>query len=427
MVKLSTPISVHFEVTDSCNNYCAHCYGNSWIKHVNEAKPEIIDVAEKIADSEVFAVTITGGEPLLIGLDKLSKIFKLFDEHNIKYSLNTNGRLLKKETCKLLKQEGLNQVLISLHSWIDALHDEIVDCPNAAIETKAGIQNALNEGLQVTVNQVIDKRNIDTAYASSKKLVELGVDQLSLTRMVSPLGVDHQIEMVNATRFLDEFIKCKENLGVSVSTLLPIPLCSDPRAKDLDKKLNCSGGISSAVISCYGDVRFCPHDLYAAGNIFQEELSQIWRRIMKWRNEIASPLECKNCSFFEDCHGGCRVASKLCLNDWKAMDPWAREAVTNYQRIIKIAPFDPEGKYALFPGVCWRKENGAYLLNNNGSYLFVNSDGVNFLAHLPEIFVPNELITATAENREKQLKYLQILYYNGMLAKIPKSGSPSSS
>jgi len=47
MVKLSTPISVHFEVTDSCNNYCAHCYGNSWIKHVNEAKPEIIDVAEK--------------------------------------------------------------------------------------------------------------------------------------------------------------------------------------------------------------------------------------------------------------------------------------------------------------------------------------------------------------------------------------------
>lgn len=418
---LSSPLSVHLEVTDSCNNLCSHCYGSSWIRSGSKTKPEIIDVARKIVENDLFDVTITGGEPLLIGIERLSKIFQLFNDHDIRFTLNTNGRLLNKETCQFLKQYELGNVLISLHSWIDALHDEIVNIPNAATETKAGIKNALEEGLSVTVNQVIDNRNIDTMYSSSKELENIGVHLLSFTRALSPLDVDYHIEMVDAVRFLDEFIRCKEKLNIPVVSLLPIPFCADSRVKDLKGKLRCSGGISTAVVSCYGDVRFCPHDTQVWGNVFQEDLESIWKQIVRWRNGISVPSECVACSFVADCGGGCRVASKLCFNDYRAKDPWARNTVTNYRRKVIFDEFDPDSLYILLSDIRWRKENEYFLLHYKNGNLLVNFDGVKFLESLPQKFIPNELLGANSKNREMQFEYLKILYNSGLLVKAMNS------
>jgi len=414
---LSSPLTIHFEVTDSCNNFCPHCYGSSWIRQGKRAKPNIADVAQRIAESDLFDVVITGGEPLLLGISRLNKIFRLFDDYNITYSLNTNGRLLKKETCRMLRKCGLKDLLISLHSWVDALHDEIVNTPGAASETKSGIQNALDEGLHVVVNQVIDKRNIGTMYASAKELEKIGVHQLSVTRALSPLDANYSVEMIDATTFLDELIKCKENLSIPIVSLLPIPFCADPRVKDLNVKLKCSGGISSAVISCYGDVRFCPHDTQVWGNVLHEDLGSIWKRIVRWRHDIAIPPECSDCSFVIDCQGGCRVASKLCCGDYGAKDPWARYAVTKYQRKVVFDEFDHERSYVLLSDIRWRKENDAFLLYSKGGHLMVNSDGLEFLGCLPPEFIPNKLVSTISDNRETQFEYLKVLYHHGLLVK----------
>ena len=275
---LTYPLSLHLEATDRCNNACPHCYAANWVKMPDNrakqkdkrTKPNILEIARHIVDSDVFDVIITGGEPLILGINRLDNLFKLFNDSNVQYSLNTNGRLLSRTVCKALKDAGLQRIMISLHSWKNEVHDAIVKVQNAADETKIGIRNAVDEGLRVAVNQVIDKRNIDMAYASSVELEKLGVCQISFTRALSPLGGDYSVDTIPAAAFLDEFIKCKENLTIPVVSLLPIPFCADPRVKDLDMKLVCSGGISSAVISCYGDVRFCPHDSHVWGNVFAE-------------------------------------------------------------------------------------------------------------------------------------------------------------
>ena len=390
MNMLSHPSAVQLEVTDSCNNLCSLCYGSSWIQPNNKAKPEIIEIARKIVESDLFDVVITGGEPLLLGIENLSKILKLFSDHNIYSTLNTNGRLLDKKTCQSLKQCGLESVLISLHSWIDGLHDEIVNVPGAAIETKAGIKSALEAGLHVGVNQVIDSRNIDTMYPSSKELQNIGVHGLSFTRTISPLGIDRRMEMIDAARFLDELIKCEENLIIPVASLTPIPFCVDPRVKDLKKKIQCMGGVSLAAISCYGDVRFCPLDSHVWGNVFQEDLGSIWRQIARWREDLSVPSECITCSFVADCGGGCRVASKRYFDDYGAKDPWARNAVTNYRRKVIFSEFDPDSLYVKLSGIRWRKEDECFLLYSGGTSMLVNFDGVMFLEGLPQKFVPSE-------------------------------------
>lgn len=417
------PFGLHFEVTDSCNNRCPHCYGSSWIqpgkraKRAQRAKPHIIEVARHIVANDLFDVVITGGEPLLLGINRLSEICRLFSDNHIEYSLNSNGRLLTRETCKKLSNCGLKNLLISLHSWVDATHDEIVNASQAASETKAGIRNALDEGLHVVVNQVIDSRNIDTMYMSAAELEKMGVHQISFTRTLSPLGADYNVEMIDAPRFLDEFIKCQEHLKIAAVSLLPIPFCADPRVKDLSRKLCCSGGVSTAVLSCYGDVRFCPHDTQVWGNVLQEDLGSIWERIVKWRNDIAVPTECTHCSFVLDCRGGCRVASQLCCHDYAGKDPWARQPVTNYRRKVVFDEFDPEDLFVLQPDIRWRKEDEAFLLYSRGGRLLVNADGVEFIKCLPQEFVPRELLSATPENKEKHYDFLRVLYHHGLLDK----------
>lgn len=415
---LKSPLSIHFEVTNICNNRCSHCYASSWLKENVGPKPELIEIARKIAENNIFDLVITGGEPLLFGVNNLSKLFKFLHKQNIQFSLNTNGRLLSKETCNLLINNGLNGVLVSLHSWINSLHDNIVNIPNAAEDTKNGIRNAIEQGLRVTVNQVISNQNIGVMFESSKELEKIGVNELSFTRLLSPLGVDYKLQMIEANIFLDEYIKCKEKLRIPVKSLVPIPYCADSRVKDLKERLNCTGGLSSAAISCYGDVRFCPQDPKVWGNVFKEDLSSIWERIVKWRSSVAIPVECEECSFLEDCRGGCRVSSKIYKNNYSALDPWACGPDKNYIRKVIYHEFNLNSLHMLMPNIRFRKEKNAFLLYSNNDFLTVNSDGVKFVNCLPNKFIPIEFLEQTKGNKELFKGFLELLYQKGMIIKI---------
>lgn len=414
----SSPIGLHFEVTDLCNNRCPHCYGSSWLQGGKRVRPSIDEVARRIAEYDLFDVVITGGEPLVLGIPGLSRLFGLFSSKNIQFSLNTNARLLTKDTCRDLVDSGLRSVLISLHSWEDEIHDDIVKVSNAAVETKAGIYNAIKNGLHVSVNQVISNRNIHTMYTTAKELEKMGVDHISLTRTLAPLDAEYQNEAIDIERYIDEYIKCKEQINISVSSLLPIPYCADSRIKDLPDKLHCSGGVTSAVISCYGDVRFCPHDTEVWGNILEEDLDAIWSRISKWRNDLL-PEECMQCAFVIDCRGGCRVASKLCNGCYNSKDLWMQGPISNYQRVVSFDKFDPECTYILPSDLRWRKEQEAYLLLANKGQLLVNPDGLEFIRRLPQTFVPCEAFEGEDDNKkEVHYSFLQTLYNHGVLGRI---------
>ena len=411
----ANPLTLHFEVTDSCNNFCPHCYGSSWIRKTKRAKPPITKVAGKIVDHDLFDVVITGGEPLLIGLEALLEIFSLFNDHSIKYSLNTNGRLLTENVCGALAGAGLPGVLVSLHSWNNSLHDQMVASPNAAVETKTGIQNAIKKGLHVTVNQVIGPQNIDTMFATAAALAELGVHAVSFSRLLSPLDVNYEMRMVDATGFVDEYIKCKNTLGIPVTSVIPIPYCADPRVKDLHDQLNCTGGISTAAVSCYGDLRFCPQDTHVWGNVLEEDLPVIWERIVQWRDNLPVPEVCKECSFVADCRGACRLAAKICHSDYSAKDPWATDTQRAYLRQVRYHGFDPAAQYLLLPNIRWRKEGDGILLYCQNRFVLVNSDGLKFAGCLPRKFVPNELDLGAEAIRKSQLAFLELLYQNGLL------------
>jgi len=162
---LSRPLrDIRISVTDRCNFRCRYCmpaevFGENY---AFLPKPDILSLEEIARLARVFCglgvekIRLTGGEPLLRrGLtDLVSMLAEIPGERDL--AMTTNGTILARYA-KKLKAAGLHRVTISL----DALDPEtfahmngVGATPDRVIE---GIGAALEYGLGVKVNSVIQK------------------------------------------------------------------------------------------------------------------------------------------------------------------------------------------------------------------------------------------------------------------------------
>lgn len=155
---------LRISLTDRCNLRCTYCmpkeiFGadyvflkkDEWLRF-----QELDDLVEAFVGLGVRKIRLTGGEPLLRpglvkyieGLRRFSKIEDI--------ALTTNGLRLA-EKVEELKEAGLSRVTVSL----DALDPNICGTMNGrGIAPKvvlAGIEAALNVGLGVKVNMVVER------------------------------------------------------------------------------------------------------------------------------------------------------------------------------------------------------------------------------------------------------------------------------
>ena len=67
--RLAVPLTAQLEITSLCNHRCIHCYNldsNEENRPIQQVSDEtIIACAQKLIESKIFGVIITGGEPLI--------------------------------------------------------------------------------------------------------------------------------------------------------------------------------------------------------------------------------------------------------------------------------------------------------------------------------------------------------------------------
>ena len=151
-------------MTDRCNYRCRYCMPAEVFDedYPYLPKPEILSLEEIARLTAIFCslgvekLRLTGGEPLLRrGLvDLVSMLADIPGEHDL--AMTTNGSALARYA-KKLKAAGLQRVTISM----DALNPEIFvrmngtgASPERVIE---GVDAALEHGLKVKINSVIQK------------------------------------------------------------------------------------------------------------------------------------------------------------------------------------------------------------------------------------------------------------------------------
>lgn len=143
-----------------CNQNCIFCNIMRTFKTKNtfETKKEIIEMTKKYPNS---ILSFTGGEPTIRN-DLLELIF--FAKQAIsRVELQTNAvRCSYKHYVAGLKKAGLDGAFVALHSHKERISDSLTRAPGTFKLTLDGINNLLNENIEVNINIVINSVNYKT-------------------------------------------------------------------------------------------------------------------------------------------------------------------------------------------------------------------------------------------------------------------------
>ena len=175
------PTRVELELTEQCNLKCKFCY-NSQNPLISD---KIFDVIERLHEMGVLEIILTGGEPIShpLFLDILDKCCKYFD----KVMVQTNGTLIDAGMAKTLKNKGVYGVNVSLHGDKE-LHEKLTLVDGSYIQAYEALEHLASEGVNTASNFVLTTENISAFPKTIKKLHDIGVNGMTLTRF-TPTGI----------------------------------------------------------------------------------------------------------------------------------------------------------------------------------------------------------------------------------------------
>lgn len=327
---------VHMEVTPECNHNCIHCY-NYWRKsgEFEEFKFDAqrsIEIAKRIIANKPYAVVITGGEPLLV-FEQLKPTIKLFKDNGIQVSINTNAVLLNESVISFAKEYKL-RFFVSYPCGESDICDFITGRKGSLKRILASLDTLKENNMVFNLNIVASKINLDHIFDSAQYVIErYGLKRIYITRVGKPINSDcsfdqYLLDTKDIKKLQDICVAIHKQFNVDVDTGCPFPNCSfySQDAFELfgNKKV-CTAGKSSYAIDSYGNVKACPRDSTIYGNVFKDELINLFEKMGEWRDYSLLPDECKECKHKIVCQGGCRVDAVPFTGSMKSMDTCANK------------------------------------------------------------------------------------------------------
>lgn len=393
--ELSAPLSLQVEITEACNNRCIHCY-NFWREADKQlcltrlSALQLETIAGIAIENKIFAVTLTGGEPLLFWRI-LPPVIQKLRATGIDVSLNSNLTVMNDEIAQALKNSGLNSVLVSLLSHRAEIHDEISNHKGAWKKTIDGIKIVVSHGFRVAVNMVLLKSNYCDLYQTAELAQTLGVKSFCATKASPALNARDFTSLAIDTQELKQSLvqleTIRSKLGISVDILECYPLCliGDAARFDYFARRSCTAGVTTCTVGSNGDIRPCSHADMVYGNIFREPFCDIWFRMDDWRNGAYIPKECLGCKFVAACSGGCRMEAKYYGNIC-GKDPH----MTGPDDVIKLPVVDtksgcnirPDDRFKITENLQVRQEKFGATINIpiKGTF-FVNKDAFRIISY----------------------------------------------
>lgn len=280
----------------NCNQKCIHCYaaGQKLSEKEELSTKEwkkVIDICQKEC---IPQLTFTGGEPTmrkdLVELIEYSKWFIT--------RLNTNGVLLTENLCKELYEASLDSVQVTLYSNNPEIHNKLVGADNFE-KTITGIKNAINVGLNVSINTplcTLNKNYIDTL----KFAKELGITYVTCSGLIVTGNAKEKQSKDTQLSEKELYTILKDAKKYTDDNLMELGFTSPGWLKEDDlRKLNldvptCGACLSNMAIAPNGDVVPCQSWLDEKsnlGNILKTKWKKIWNNpICKKQREFSSKM-----------------------------------------------------------------------------------------------------------------------------------------
>lgn len=152
-----------------CNQKCEFCWQNrGWPDPPNELYPVWLD---EIADAGVDTVTLSGGEPTIHR--QFLPLVERARERGLDVAIQTNAvQLAKPGFAERLAELGIGRLFISFHSHRAEVSDAMTSAPRTHERTRQGIARALEAGLAVSLNCVVERRNFGHLAEHARAIID---------------------------------------------------------------------------------------------------------------------------------------------------------------------------------------------------------------------------------------------------------------
>lgn len=327
-------ITIIIKPTFNCNLRCSYCYLtnytklDSFVMSTNSIK-KLIDELLLLYESQISTrinFIWHGGEPLLWGVEKYRTIFEYTDKHKgnlfFSHSIQTNLTLINDEYIQLFKEynvrigfslDGPKDINDSFRKRIDGsgTYDTIIrnisKCRDAGLNVGAII--VASSAFKNRINSLYQFVCAHELNFKFNPLFLTGEASNCQTLSLTPLEYAQMSNELFDLWFFDKEHHIKESTFEDIASAF---LTENKITKGCMFSRNCQDNFLA--ISPRGDVfpcgRFCDTDTTNSyGNINKEPLEIIIKRKKESaqykRAEFIANSGCKDCSFYDICHGGC--------------------------------------------------------------------------------------------------------------------------
>ncbi len=397
----AVPTTYTLELTSRCNSACIGC-GNVFERALGEmdaARWETL--LEKLAP-HALSIRLTGGEPTLHA--GFGELLHRVDRLGVPFVIFTNGLWVDPERtlAALLACRRLDGLLVSLHGKDAASQRAFagVDSFERVTET---IRRATQAGLRLNTNTVLTRANYQDIGAIADLSQALGASYAAFSRYYgppTPVTDLSEAEFQGAASAIHEM----KRQGRAVTFNNCVPACFDGQPTK-----SCPAGITHCTVNPLGQVRPCTHSPQVLGDLFTQEIGEIWQgaAAQEWRALI--PDVCYSCAEFARCRGGCKalIHHLGCAADPLLRAPLAEPLPSGLPESVQLYQgARPRPNFTL------RQEDFGYLLVNRNQIVPVG-DGARPL--LDRLDGQTTLLEIRERFGQPALEFVAYLFYKGLV------------
>ena len=338
---------VAWEITRSCNLFCAHCRGSAApASYSGElTTEECFRLVDQILEVGRPIIILTGGEPL-VRTDVLQTA-KYAVNRGLRVVMGTNGTLITEEMAWKLKEVPISRLGISLDFPTAELQDEFRGQTGAFAAVMDGIANARKVGIEIQINSTITELNVNyledllalalkmgavafhpfmlvpTGRGKGLESVELPPEKYEETLhwiydkqielgdriFFKPTDVPHYLRVVKQRQKKDQINDSTVTHGHNPASVIT---------------RGCLAGIGFCFISHQGKMKGCGYLDVEAGDMRKESFGQVWANsplFAKLRDLSNLKGKCGACEYKKIC-GGCRARAYEATGDCFEAEPY---------------------------------------------------------------------------------------------------------
>jgi len=287
-----------WEITSKCNENCAYC-GSKDIKDLPQlSEMSLKAFAEQINSiKSIKKVTLTGGEPTLLGEDILAKVIEIIKPGRTVSIVTKHPEVVAKMP-SVLRQLDAVGFSVNTENDLKTAKEQCAGIPQEklVIITNFGRHNIFEfdkivEFIQSFPNEALVSSWVDYAVSSQTSVYTVGPSSLPGWQIQLTIGKEFELP-VSGIEFLWSKVK---TLPGPVRYIL---------ADVAQKCHECSAGLHTCSITYDGLIVPClsgrswmtkeEFNAQAAGSLLESDLASIWKND-KWKNRFEECKCCRDC------------------------------------------------------------------------------------------------------------------------------------